>query len=312
MTVRMTALRSVAPASDPVLSAFDPAPAAFDSAFAAFDSAFAAIGAVDSSLAAIGTVDPVPTAIGAAALIVGLAFLGYGASGTIDALRVLRTTATDPAGLDGAERRIRVTGRAAAIDRETLPSPFGGDPCLCLDYDVSELRSQGKGQSWVAIDGGEAGVPFRVEDGGTGVRVDPAAAAFSLDVDAKIKLDAGEEPPERVRGFIDAVDEVDAAETGYEVGPLTIGDDPRRRYVQRTLRPGDEVTVVGDSEAFPDAPVGEVKSRIADGSPFVVSDAGARRTALRLVGASAVPLVLGTVALAAAGLALSPAVAALV
>ncbi|VTT87023.1 hypothetical protein DM2_3061 [Halorubrum sp. DM2] len=287
----MVALHDVAVASDPVsvtLGTLDPAPLA------------------------VSAVDPVPTAVGAAALVVGLACLAYGALGAREAARVLRATATDPRGLDGTERRIRVTGRAAAVDDETLPSPFGGGPCLCVEYDVSELRSQGKGQSWVTIDGGEAGVSFRVEDGGTGVRVDPAAATFSFEVDEKIKLDAGEEPPERVRGFIDTVDEVDATETGYEVGPLTIGDDPRRRYVQRALRPGDEVTVVGDSEAFPDAPVGEVKSRIADGSPFVVSDASARRTALRQVGRSAVPVVFGAVALAVAGVTLSPAVGAIV
>ncbi|EMA71177.1 GIDE domain-containing protein [Halorubrum distributum] len=271
-----------------------------------------AAAAFDPVSIAIDAADPVPTAIGVAALALGVAFLARGASGTVDAVRLLRTTATSPAGLDGAERRIRVTGRVAAVDDETLPAPFGGDPCCCVEYDVSELRSQGKGQSWVTIDGGEAGVPFRVDDGGTGVRVDPAAAAFSLAVDEKVKLDAGEEPPERVRGFIDAVDEVDDTETGYEIGPLTIGDDPRRRYVQRTLRPGDEVTVVGDSEAFPDAPVSEVKSRIADGSPFVVSDASARRTALRMVGGSAVPILLGAVALGVAALLLSPIVTALV
>ncbi|EMA60936.1 hypothetical protein C470_07671 [Halorubrum distributum JCM 13561] len=271
-----------------------------------------AAAAFDPVSIAIDAADPVPTAIGVAALALGVAFLARGASGTVDAVRLLRTTATSPAGLDGAERRIRVTGRVAAVDDETLPAPFGGDPCCCVEYDVSELRSQGKGQSWVTIDGGEAGVPFRVDDGGTGVRVDPAAAAFSLAVDEKVKLDAGEEPPERVRGFIDAVDEVDDTETGYEVGPLTIGDDPRRRYVQRTLRPGDEVTVVGDSEAFPDAPVGEVKSRIADGSPFVVSDASARRTALRMVGGSAVPILLGAVAFGVGALLLSPIVTTLV
>ncbi|SDG12516.1 E3 Ubiquitin ligase [Halorubrum xinjiangense] len=272
-------------------------------------SALVPISTVDLVPTAISTVDPATTVAGAGSLILGLAFLARGASGTVDAVGTLRTTATSPTGLDGAERRIRVSGRAGDVDGETLPAPFGGEPCVCVEYDVSELRSQGKGQSWVTIDGGEAGVPFRVEDGGTGVRVDPAAATFSLDVDEKVKLDAGEEPPERVRGFIDAVDEVDDTETGYEVGPLTIGDDPRRRYVQRTLRPGDEVTVVGDSEAFPDAPVGEVKSRIAGGSPFVVSDASARRTALRLVGASAVSILFGAVALGVAALLLSPALA---
>lgn len=260
----------------------------------------------------MSTIDPVTTVAGAGAVVLGVSFFARGASGIVNAAQILRTTATSPTGLDGAERRIRVSGRAAEVDGETLPAPFGGDPCLCVEYDVSELRSQGEGQSWVTIDRGEAGVPFRVDDGGTGVRVDPAAATFSLDVDEKVKLDAGEEPPEHVRGFIDAVDGVDDTETGYEVGPLTIGDDPRRRYVQRTLRPGDEVTVVGDSEAFPDASVGEVKSRIADGSPFVVSDASARSTALRLIGPSSIPILLGAVTIGIGALLLSPIVTTLV
>ena len=293
----MPALHAIAAASDLVSSAItDSVP----------------VLAVTDPVPALGAAEPIPTAIGAVALVLGLAFLARGASGGLDAVRVLRTSAASPAGLDGAAERIRVTGRATAVDDETLPAPFGGDRCLCVEYDVSELKSQGKGQSWVTIDGGETGIPFRVEDGGTGVRVDPAAATFSFDVDEKVKVDAGDEPPERVRGFIETVDEVDETETGYEVGPLTIGDDPRRRYVQRALRPGDEVTVVGDAAAFPDAPVGEVKSRIAGGSPFVVSDASGRRTALRLVGGSAIPVVLGGVALAVAGLALSPVIAALV
>ncbi|MFW6000292.1 MAG: GIDE domain-containing protein [Halorubrum sp.] len=262
--------------------------------------------------AVMSTIDPVTTVAGAGAVVLGVSFFARGASGIVNAAQILRTTATSPTGLDGAERRIRVSGRAAEVDGETLPAPFGGDPCLCVEYDVSELRSQGEGQSWVTIDRGEAGVPFRVDDGGTGVRVDPAAATFSLDVDEKVKLDAGEEPPEHVRGFIDAVDGVDDTETGYEVGPLTIGDDPRRRYVQRTLRPGDEVTVVGDSEAFPDASVGEVKSRIADGSPFVVSDASARSTALRLIGPSSIPILLGAVTIGIGALLLSPIVTTLV
>ena len=89
---------------------------------------------------------------------------------------------------------------------------------------------------------------------------------------------------------MDTFDAVDEVHPGYDVGPFTVGRGPDRRYRQRVLRPGDEVTVVGDASAFPDAPVGEVKSRIASGNPFVVSDASPRRTALRLIGRSALPL----------------------
>jgi len=177
---------------------------------------------------------------------------------------------------------------------------------------VSEYRSQGKGRSWVSIDSGEAGVPFRVVVDGVGVRVDPATADFAFGVNEDVEVAADETPPERVRRFTDAVEAVDEPNRGWKLGPLTVGNDPRRRYRQRVLRPGDDVTVVGDATAFPDAPVGEVKARIAGGSPFVVGDAGARRTALRLVGRSAVPVVLGLVALTVAAVALSPVLGAVV
>jgi len=277
------------------------------------------------------SIDPLPTLIGVAALLVGLAFLVRGGRGSLDAFRVARATATDPRSLEAGDRRVRVTGRAeissdarggsggwgddgddgengdaANDDHETLPAPFTDEGCLCCAYDVSEYRSQGKGRSWVSIDSGEAGVPFRVVVDGVGVRVDPAAADFAFGVDEDVEVAADETPPERVRRFTDAVEAVDESETGWTLGPLTIGNDPKRRYRQRVLRPGDDVTVVGDATAFPDAPVGEVKAQIAGGSPFVVGDASARRTALRLVGRSAVPIVLGLVALTVAGFALSP------
>ncbi|ACM55964.1 hypothetical protein [Halorubrum lacusprofundi] len=270
------------------------------------------------------TIDPLPTLIGVAALLVSLGFLARGGRGSLDALRVARATATDPRSLQAGDRRVRVTGRAEIAsgahgrsdddkeDAETLPAPFSDEQCLCCAYDVSEYRSQGKGRSWVSIDSGEAGVPFRVVVDGVGVRVDPAAADFAFGVDEDIEIAADETPPERVRRFTDAVEAVDESEMGWTLGPLTIGDDPERRYRQRVLRPGDGVTVVGDATAFPDAPVGEVKARIDGGSPFVVGDANARRTALRLVGRSAVPVVLGAVSLTVAAFALSPILGAVV
>ncbi|OYR40858.1 hypothetical protein [Halorubrum sp. Hd13] len=273
-------------------------------------------------------IDPLPTLIGVGALLVGLAFLAHGGRGSLDALRVARATATDPRSLQPGDRRVRITGRAETAsdapdgsggwgddgesgdtggeDPETLPALFTDERCLCCSYDVSEYRSQGRGRSWVSIDTGEAGVPFRVVVDGVGVRVDPAAAGFAFGVDEDVEVAADETPPERVRRFTDAVEAVDESETGWELGPVTVGSDPKRRYRQRVLRPGDAVTVVGDATAFPDAPVGEVKARIAGGSPFVVGDASARRTALRLVGRSAVPVVLGLVSLTVAAVALSP------
>lgn len=278
-------------------------------------------------------IDPLPTLVGVVALVVAVAFLARGGRGSLDALRVARATATDPRSVQAGDRRVRISGRAETAssaregprgwgdggeesadgqsDRpETLPAPFTDEGCLCCAYDVSEYRSQGRGRSWVSIESGEAGIPFRVVVDGAGVRVDPATADFAFGVDEDVEVAADETPPERVRRFTDAVEAVDEPETGWDLGPLTVGNDPKRRYRQRVLRPGDAVTVAGDATDFPDAPVGEVKVRIDGGSPFVVGDASARRTARRLVGRSAVPVLLGLVSLAVAGFALSPILAA--
>ncbi|MBP1923119.1 hypothetical protein J2751_002157 [Halorubrum alkaliphilum] len=235
---------------------------------------------------------PVTLVLALLVLIVGVAVALYGLSGSVTALRTLRASDVDPMSLAGDDRRVRVVGRTESVG-EVLPAPLTDGDALCLAYEVSEYRTQGKTQSWSAIDSGEAGVPFRVVVDGTGVRVDPARATFVLGLDESIRVRSSEEPPDRIRRFVDAFDAVDETHPGYDVGPFTVGRGPDRRYRQRLIRPGDEVTVVGDASAFPDAPVGEVKSRIADGNPFVVSDASPRRTALRLIGRSALPLVGG-------------------
>ena len=248
---------------------------------------------------------PIVLVLGLLVLIVGVALTLYGLSGSMNALRTLRAHDVSPMSLANDDRRVRVVGRAESVG-EALPAPFTDGDALCLAYEVAEYRTEGKTQSWSRIDSGEAGVPFRVVVGGTGVRVDPARATFVLGLDESIRVRSDEKPPERVRRFVDAFDAVDETHPGYDVGPFTVGRGPDRRYRQRLLRPGDEVTVVGDASAFPDAPVGEVKSRIAGGTPFVVSDASPRRTALRLIGRSALPLVGGSLLVVVAVAFLAP------
>ncbi len=239
-------------------------------------------------------VPPAVLGLGLLGLVVGGLVGAYGLYGSLNALRVLRARETDPMSIADDDRAVRIGGRAASVG-ETLPAPFTDEDALCLAYEVAEYRTSGKTQSWSTIDTGEAGVPFRVDVDGTGVRVDPANATYLFGLDDSLRVKSDEEPPERIRRFVDAVDAVDGSDPGYDVGPFTIGRGPDRRYRQRVLRPGDTVTVVGDASAFPDAPVGEVKAGIAGGSPFVVSDTSARRTALRLVGRSALPIVAGGV-----------------
>lgn len=243
-----------------------------------------------------GAVPSVAVVFGLLAL-VGAALIIYGLSHSVTAIRILRLRPTDGLSIGDNEPRVCVQGPVRPVG-ETLPAPFTDDETLIVEYEVEERRQQGKTRSWVTIDEGAAGVPFVVDAGSAAVRIDPTTARYSLARDYRTVVDGGETPPAAIQRFIDHTDDVDSEETSLSIGPIEIGTGRRRRYTQRHLLAGDEATVVGATSPNPDAGVGEAKAAIVDGSPFVISDASVRRTALRLFGMSLVPIVIGVVTIA--------------
>lgn len=96
-----------------------------------------------------------------------------------------------------------------------------------------------------------------------------------------LTVDADESVPDALRALAEASD-VDADPRLFDLGPFEIAVGRARRFTERCLCPGDDVTVVGVPTSAR-GEVGEVNAAVAGGSPFVVADATPRTIAARLV-----------------------------
>ncbi|XVH30441.1 hypothetical protein ACNS7O_08515 [Haloferacaceae archaeon DSL9] len=241
---------------------------------------------------------PALFAVGLAAC--GIACLVYSVRNIGSAVGVARATPTDALSIAAGDSRVCVVGAVAPLE-DPVPAPFSDDDCVLVDYAVEEFRSQGKTSGWEQIDEGSAGVPFTVDAGGAAVRVDPSTATFALGDPDRLVVDGGTEPPARIERFIELNDDIDCQAGRLSLGIIDLATGNDRRYTQRCVRAGDEISVVGDATEYPAAGVGQAKIRLRGGSPFVISDATPNRTALRLAGAAIPALVLGVGFLAGAG-----------
>lgn len=209
-------------------------------------------------------------------------------------LRLLRTPEFAVSDLLG-ERPDRAcfTGTVVeAPDGRSVEAPFSGRSAVALAYQVLEERSSGVG--WLVgfpfvsvthfepIDGGAVAEPFLLDDGTGKVRVDPGGATFRLDSDTTMRVDGGDSPPERIRRFIGANDDVDDEDVSVSLGPIDWGVGNDRRYVERRLEPGDEVLVCGAARDARGA-VGAVPAVVDRGAPFLLADADRRTLARRLL-----------------------------
>lgn len=96
--------------------------------------------------------------------------------------------------------------------------------------------------------------PFRVEDGTGTAYVDPDGSALLLTSGEEITVGAGEEPPARVREFLDRETNLEAV------------DSRRRRYKAVRIEPGDPVLVAGATDPDgADAPADPATTAIGDG-----------------------------------------------
>ncbi|MFC4358214.1 GIDE domain-containing protein [Halobium salinum] len=208
---------------------------------------------------------------------------------------------------EGLGEQVCLVGTAQAVPGgEALAGPFSGRPAVVAGYEVEELRSRYDAntkthrRTWETVDEGWAGVPFVLDDGSAGVRVDPAAATYVVAVDERTRVAGGRRPPEHIRSFVERNERVDSEDGTFRLGPFELATGDDRRYTERRIEPGDEVCVVG-TPAFARGDVGDVNAEIPEGDPFVVADAPPGVAGRRLLLGSVLPLVLGLV-FAAVGL----------
>ncbi|WP_143105194.1 hypothetical protein [Halogeometricum rufum] len=166
---------------------------------------------------------------------------------------------------------VRIEGTVAA-DGDTVVAPFTGRDCVAVEFDEEERRlGTAYLPEWIRVDGGRRLTSFTlVTDAGDEVAVD-GDAVVSLDASSSRRVGADETPPDPIADYRRGR-EGTAAAYRSDVPALArqfgLGD---RRYLERRLDVGDEVTVVGRLTSDP----GRIE-------PTVVSDASPLRTATRL------------------------------
>jgi hypothetical protein len=204
--------------------------------------------------------------------------------------------------MGGYPDRICLVGTVEAIEGSTVQAPFTGRECVALDYEVQEFETthnaanNTSSSSWETIHGGSTDRPFTLADGSGRVRVNPAGAYLSLDVDDRIEVDGGERPPERIRRYIQVSDAVDSEDTSFDIGPFSLSTGEDRRYVERRLEPGDDVLVLGKPvQARGEVGMVNAEVRGAPDAPFLVGDGGRGTITGRLVIGSLVSLLFGLV-----------------
>ncbi|MEF8757549.1 MAG: hypothetical protein V5A33_04865 [Halobacteriales archaeon] len=86
--------------------------------------------------------------------------------------------------------------------------------------------------------------PFLVDDGTGTVLVEPGGARTNLSMETEIRV-GGEEPPARLRRFIESNPTVDSENTSLDLNLIELNTGNDRRYVERRLDPEEDVHVLG-------------------------------------------------------------------
>jgi len=181
-----------------------------------------------TGLAAIGDTSPLARPVLSGLIggtILGCGSVAFGVGQLRFAFRA--QAATDPDTV--APGRVVVTGSAIAV-AEPLRTPLSARVALCRGTDVGQQTNRGLwDQRYQETDG----VQFRVGDGGP--IVDPQASTLSLggqtDREWQLMVDGQESPPDAVAAWLQA----EQRTTGHR----------KRRYRERWVAPGDQVTVAG-------------------------------------------------------------------
>ena len=219
---------------------------------------------------------------------------------------VLRNDPLPVRELHGRRGPVEVEGSALEGDDGTVEAPFTGSRCLAYEYEVEELRSRGKSESWETLDRGMDGVDFVVDDGTGRVRVDPTGAEVHLEPQS-VTVPAGTELPDRLARYVESTDAVEPQNKSVNllVTELHLGN--RQRFTERRLDSGEDVYVYGEAGPGPAVEWGSdlVDALIGDGDRtpvFVISDTDERGTAGRIargglwrVGAGLVAVAFGVV-----------------
>jgi len=175
-------------------------------------------------------------------VVVGLITLNKGRKERAESTRMEETETTAIRDLEPGP--VEVKGTVHGTDDATLQqSPIDGTEALAAHVEVKELHSDGNGPgNWQTIFEDQTAEPIFIDDGTGEVLVDlPEDGGLDLE-QSEWKVEAGDDPPEEIRTYVENEPALDLPD-GVDIGPLSTGE--RRRYLEGTLEPGEDVYLLG-------------------------------------------------------------------
>ncbi|WP_458190558.1 GIDE domain-containing protein [Haladaptatus sp. NG-WS-4] len=210
--------------------------------------------------------------VGLVFVLVGLYTMNGGRVERAQSRRITDTETTKIRELNPGTAEVKGTAHLAE-DATLVESPITGRDALATSVEMEEWESSGQGGgNWETKHAEQTTVPITVDDGSDEVRVElPANGELNVE-EAETTVEAGDEPPEHIKQYVEDEAAIDAA-TRHEFGPLSTGE--RRRYSEGVIEPGEGVYVLGTARHDEDADWGErafVIDEPTESGDFVLSD----------------------------------------
>jgi len=224
------------------------------------------------------------TGIGVVFLLMGLAIAWYGLRPLVILPRLIGATVAAPVDIETPGEFVVCRGTATETT-QALTAPFTGRPSLGFEVEVTERQPFGIGLPWshVTLDDGVGTAQFSLTDTGTAIDVDPASRRFSLDTESTtITVGGAESPPERIARFCDRRE--------IPSPPRWLAAIPwmgHRRYIERSITPGESYVVAGR--------VTESDDGLVLAGDLCISDRSRRRLIRHRLWQAAFPLVVAVV-----------------
>lgn len=177
---------------------------------------------------------------------------------------------------------VELIGRAEPTASGLLPAPFTDDEVVAAWWEIEEWEESGDTSSWRTEGSGTYATEFYLDDGTDRVLVRPSEAMLEFDPNSTWMREVGvDDPlPDPIRAFLD-LDSTPGDPRGALFSALDWGQQVGdRKYWQRTIRPGEEVYVLGTATRVGATEFGandfEVVATAADGysdaQRFIVSN----------------------------------------
>lgn len=168
---------------------------------------------------------------------------------------------------------IRVRGEILPqTEHDTFTSPIKGDEnCVLSAWEIKEMYDTPKTKSWERAAWGVHAVPFYLSDGTEKILVDvddevtgnetgdvftPETLLTSEGVsieglrcefetfDVHVETGYDESPPRQVSEFVENSDGISVDPMATDLGDYVV-DTSKRKYLEQTLQPGDQLSIVG-------------------------------------------------------------------